>query len=499
MKNGIAILIILITSAGSLPAQVINYEIDPGFDSGLTFNRGAVSDILYTETDTYMIMGMFFGFNDAYPLAGTMITTEGWQLDDDQIGGFLVSPYKNEYLQHGGGLRRFNIPGSINSAFRFEFEKQPYSGPLSTKSHFSFILPDDHILVAGRFFTDSTLMGTASSHLGLRQLCMIDSLGGPVPGFAMLRCAEPVDAELLTIDQLSTGGYIVAGRFLEIEGHTTRNMAKLNADFTVDTSFVSPFASGYEARTSYVDSQDRIWMINYQGSFLSSPADTVHSSRLFADGSVDDDYAIPIVTKIWGNYVNNYYYGDIHEDSDGTFLVVGGFSQINGTPRKGIAKIYDDGSLVPGSFENLGADSADWGDVGNPILGPNVWVIEPLPGGKILLGGSFSSFGGEPYSCLVRLQPNGTVGLEERQGRGALKVYPNPAATGSRVQLALPDGYARIARIELLDLRGRLLRGDANGTAVQGGSFSLGGVRPGVYVLRASGSGGVYTQKLVVE
>ncbi len=370
MKNGIAILIILITCAGSLHAQVINYEIDPGFNSGQLFNRGGVSDILTTLDDKYLATGHFLNFSSP---AGELCLFNSDGTFSQFVGGgnvFFLQNYLDGFINYGSnGLQRFNLPSEVTPEFAFEFAKQSYSGPLSNRGRDVFITPDDKLVLAGRFFTDSTLMGTASSHLGLRQLCMIDSLGGPVPGFAMLRCAEPVDAELLTIDQLSTGGYIVAGRFLEIEGHTTRNMAKLNADFTVDTSFVSPFASGYEARTSYVDSQDRIWMINYQGSFLSSPADTVHSSRLFADGSVDDDYAIPIVTKIWGNYVNNYYYGDIHEDSDGTFLVVGGFSQINGTPRKGIAKIYDDGSLVPGSFENLGADSADWGDVGNPILG----------------------------------------------------------------------------------------------------------------------------------
>ncbi len=146
--------------------------------------------------------------------------------------------------------------------FKFEFAKQAYSGPLSNKGFDAPITPEDHILVAGRFFTDSTLMGTAGNHLGLRQLCMIDATGAPVAGFPMLRCAEPVDAEIRTLHLLSTGEYIIAGDFDEVDGYFCPKVAKLNADFTVNTEFVSPFtANGSLVSTTLIDSQDRLWLI----------------------------------------------------------------------------------------------------------------------------------------------------------------------------------------------------------------------------------------------
>ncbi len=81
-------------------------------------------------------------------------------------------------------IARFGESGATDFSFRFEYQKPAYSGFLSSVALDSFIDEDDHVLVAGRFFTDSLVANNISS---LRQLCRVDSTGMPDSEFPMLR------------------------------------------------------------------------------------------------------------------------------------------------------------------------------------------------------------------------------------------------------------------------------------------------------------------------
>ncbi len=496
MKHALYIIITIITCAANCTAQVIDYVIDPTFNSGLLFNRGAVSDILHTEEDNYMITGMFSQNGNPSPItAGAMITNSGNLFSSQTFGGTKVAAYKNEYLQYGQGIRRFNIPGTINPIFKFEFQKPTYSGPLANRAYDVIVLPDENILVAGRFFTDSTLMGTSIVSQGLRQLCMIDSTGAPVPDFNMLRCSSPVDAEIWSINKLSCGKYIVAGRFAEIEGHSTNSIARLNANFSVDTTFVSPLLNLVLAFVQYIDSQDRVWLFLEYGILLTSPDATVLHARLLADGTVDTFFNSPVLENHVGNSIYNTTFAPVHEDDDGTFILGGDFTHYNDTLRKGLAKIYDNGYLVPQAFTNFGVDDGTWG-FWSLHFGPNISVIRPLPDGKLLIGGGFSSFGGEPYSCLVRLQPNGFVGTDEKEGSGKLNIWPNPSS--GFIQVALPSSDEPINHMEIIDLQGRTVL-SRNLQHSLDSRIDIHNLPSGLYLVRASGGKGMYTQKLIVQ
>jgi len=211
-------------------------------------------------------------------------------------------------------------------------------------------------------------MVTAGSHLGLRQLCMIDAMGAPVAGFPMLRCAEPVDAEIRTLHLLSTGEYIIAGDFDEVDGYFCPKVAKLNADFTVNTEFVSPFtANGSLVSTTLTDSQDRIWLIFGNDIILVNETNYLSRNvRLLSDGSLDQNFTAPVFIAYFGGTYQkpttplNIAAGVI-EDDDGTFILHGFFIEINGAPYKRLAKIQDDGNVISGAMEGATPDLAVWG------------------------------------------------------------------------------------------------------------------------------------------
>jgi uncharacterized delta-60 repeat protein len=80
---------------------------------------------------------------------------------------------------------------------------------------------------------------------------------------------------------------------------------------------------------------------------------------------------------------------------DGKILIGGSFTTVSGTPRSRIARLNTDGSL----------DTAFNPNAGGTNNFPNVSAIAVQADGKILVGGFFTSIGGQPRSNIARLDP----------------------------------------------------------------------------------------------
>jgi uncharacterized delta-60 repeat protein len=85
---------------------------------------------------------------------------------------------------------------------------------------------------------------------------------------------------------------------------------------------------------------------------------------------------------------------------DGKILVGGSFTTIGGQSRSCLARLNPDGTVDP-EF-NPGAS-------GGPL--PQVFCLAVQPDGKILVGGMFDNLGGQSRTNLGRLNPDGTVDL----------------------------------------------------------------------------------------
>lgn len=80
----------------------------------------------------------------------------------------------------------------------------------------------------------------------------------------------------------------------------------------------------------------------------------------------------------------------------GKILVAGYFTEFNGTPIGGIARLNSDGTLDNTFVSGTGFDNA-----------VNAMVVQP--DGKIILGGTFTSYNGTAEPGLVRLSANGVI------------------------------------------------------------------------------------------
>lgn len=85
---------------------------------------------------------------------------------------------------------------------------------------------------------------------------------------------------------------------------------------------------------------------------------------------------------------------------DGSLLLAGAFSAIDGVARNGLARLLPDGTL-----------DADWNPQPGWIAPVFDWPrrVTPAPDGGIFVTGEFDSMGGQPASCMARLLPDGTL------------------------------------------------------------------------------------------
>lgn len=478
-----------------LHAQEMDYVIDESFNTGLFYSMGAIADLLLHDDGKVMVSG---GFNGTAEASNSSLIDPFGNILYNGITSWIISSPKNfhyqqKYLKCGISNIFINyMYGGADNSFKFEFKKSAYNGFLGNNVLDAIVEPDDNILAAGRFFTDSMDISPET----IRQLCRVDSTGAPDPDFPMLHCAEPMDAYIRDMETLSDGSIIITGLFTEIGGYVYNQVGKLNPDFSVDTTFVNSMAPGGEGGFIYIDSQDRIWLQMHSSNLIGEPpiwGSTI--IRLLPDGNVDPDFVRPDLFKPY-NLPLPGTMTDIVEMPDGKFIITGNFTKVNDIDRQCIAMIEEDGTLVEGVFENIGPDEAIWGPANN---NPVISRIRLLDDGKLLIGGGFSSFGGEPYSCLVRLQPQ-PVNTTNEEGRGKLRLWPNPSGSGLRpvVQVALPDHNERIIRIDISDLQGRMVQSKSPNQSMDY-KIDIQDLQPGIYLVKAASEKGVYTQKLVVQ
>ncbi len=108
--------------------------------------------------------------------------------------------------------------------------------------------------------------------------------------------------------------------------------------------------------------------------------------------------------------------GKIAVQPDGHILVVGSFTDYNGTPANHIVRLNPDGSID---------NSFSLGGVGpEPTSFPLV-AVEVLSNGKIMVAGNFSTFNGVDRGLVVRLNSNGTLDLSFDAGSGGLAAGSN--------------------------------------------------------------------------
>jgi uncharacterized delta-60 repeat protein len=230
---------------------------------------------------------------------------------------------------------------------------------------------DGKILVGGLF---STLGGQACNYLGRLNLDgTLDT--GFNPG-----ADDGVDSLAVQAD----GKILVGGTFSTLGGQTRNCLGRLNPDGALDTGFNPGADEDVDSLAVQADGKILVggWFTTLGGQTRN------YLGRLNADGTPDAGFNPGADNGVYSLAVQ----------ADGKILVGGQFTTLGGHTRNNLGRLKPDGTL----------DTAFNPGAGGGTL-PYVDSLAVQADGKILVGGYFSTLGGETRNCIGRLNPDGTL------------------------------------------------------------------------------------------
>jgi uncharacterized delta-60 repeat protein len=211
----------------------------------------------------------------------------------------------------------------------------------------------------------------------------------------------------------SDGRLVVAGSFNAINGTARNGIARLNTDGSVDPTF-DPGAGvccGSMAGLGDITAPISAMLIQRDGRIvIGGPFSTVNGTarkgvaRLNTDGSPDTTFDPGAGLGLNAQTAGRVSVVAMIEQPDGRLLIGGYFTSVNGVTRKGIARLNANGSLDATFDPGAGVpiDDANWG------FG-QLNALSLLGNGQILVAGSFAAFNDTPRNGLARLNANGSL------------------------------------------------------------------------------------------
>lgn len=204
------------------------------------------------------------------------------------------------------------------------------------------------------------------------------------------------DATALAIQ--SDGKLIVGGNFTAYNGTSRNRIVRLNTDGSLDTTF--SIGTGFNAS---------VWSLAVQsdgkiiagGDFATySGASRPGVIRLNSNGSIDTTFAA-------ASSVDSTVY-QVAIQSDGKVLAGGLFTAYSGVSVGGLVRLTTAG-IIDSTFPTSGVNSGGF-------LG--VYSLDVLSDNKIMIGGNFTTYSGVSSRDLARLNSNGTYDATFNVGSG---------------------------------------------------------------------------------
>lgn len=390
---------------GSAQSYLVRLNADGSLDGSFNIGTGPnawVHHVVVLPDGKIMVLGSFSSFNGTPVNKIIRLNTDG-TLDATfngvasgqtaTIGRVVPQPdgkllIFGNFLQFNGQPRKYiarlNADGSLDTTF------DPGSGANGPATSL-LVQPDGKIIMGGAF--------TSYNGIARNRIVRLNADGSLDPGFDPL---TGVDGASLVCSSLQPDGRImILGQFTSYNGVARNYIARVNPDGSLDESF-DPGAGPNEFITYTNLLPDGKILIT--GIFTSYDGTTRRKiARLNPDGSSDASFNASTGA--------NHTIRALAIQPDGKILIGGQFTQFNGVEQKYLARLNRDGGL-----------DATFSTGPGPAISPTVWVsaIALQPDGKILIGGSFTSYNGTAANRLARLNADGTLdGTFNAGGSGA--------------------------------------------------------------------------------
>ena len=198
---------------------------------------------------------------------------------------------------------------------------------------------------------------------------------------AVDRGIADINGQVWSVALQSDGKILIGGDFGSVGGTSRPNLARLNADGTLDTTFAAIDTNGFRVRAIAVQSDGKVII---GGDFASINFVTRnYIARLNSNGSLDTSYDPNCSSRV----------ATIALQSDGKAVIGGEFTVVGSSSRDYLARLNTDGTV----------DSANISPSGT------IECVVIQPDQKILIGGVFTSVGGSTRNYVARLNANFTL------------------------------------------------------------------------------------------
>lgn len=214
---------------------------------------------------------------------------------------------------------------------------------------------------------------------GTRDQAFTDALGS---GFANAVGKPTIYASEL----LPSGDIVAGGSFVSLNGTNAGRLVRLHSDGSLDAAFANNLGTGFNGTVSAVAPlADGSLVVG--GSFTAvNGIDAAGVAKLNADGTVNTAFA----NTLGAGFNNNV--DDVVVTAEGAILVAGDFDEINGTASPRLARISAAGVVDAAFAAGLGAGFD--GEIAEIAVQPN---------GAIVAVGVFSNYNGTPAGGIARL------------------------------------------------------------------------------------------------
>jgi len=241
---------------------------------------------------------------------------------------------------------------------------------------------DNKIIVAGAF--------TAYNGPTTNQIMRLYPSGAKDPSFDS---GTGVSGGFIkVVDIQSDGKILIGGNFTTYNGTPTNNIARLNSNGTIDTTFQTGLGANTDVLTINVLPSGKILICGYFTSYDGTAVNRI--ARLNADGSLDTSFLIGTGIEGTGSWI-----GILTSivQPDGKIVLGGNFDSYNGTICSHLTRLNSNGTV----------DAFFLSGLTTLVGGGNVTSSVLQPDGKIIIGGPFTSYNGTGIQRLARIQSNG--------------------------------------------------------------------------------------------
>ncbi|WP_299518331.1 MopE-related protein, partial [uncultured Flavobacterium sp.] len=369
-------------------------SLDMTFDPGSGANNRVNTAIIQLD-GKIIIGGTFTNFNDTTRVYITRLNSDGSQdmafnpssgtnnrvetTAIQQDGKIIIGGYFTSFNSTSSSrIARLNTTGSLDTSFNSGIEENSI---VKTTA----IQPNGKIIVGGDF---TVINGIVRNYIArLNTDGSLDTTFNPGSGANNLVLAASIQTD---------GKIIIGGDFTSIDGTSIIRLARLNSDGSLDSTFNSGSGVNGAVNTITTQPDGRIIIGGFFSSFNGTSRNNI--ARLNQDGSLDTTFNPGSGT--------NFSVITTAVQGDGKIIIGGNFTDVNDTSRSRIARLNADGSLDTSFNSGSGAN--------NPVFTAAI-----QPDGKIIIGGSFTSFNGSSRNRIARLNTDGSLDSTFTVGSGA--------------------------------------------------------------------------------